>query len=382
MRHTLQPLTHPVNPFSVPRLRGRLPAALRALSLALALAAIGSAAPWAPAAGGMVTVAPSAADAVLRALESPIRVVPLVPGAEEQSRQLFSLWVSGSVDLERSEARPSPRFPGRVLYRQAPAPTPARRLDERLAFRRAPSGVAATLDPSAAWVDLQGAPTEIRCRVGGGEYLFRKDAELRHDGPVDRPKMIAGVRDFLRENRFVRESDADAQGPAELVLRRVNREGAAGEGSENFIVQADVVVGRTFEGKPVVNSKAVLGVSPATGEIVKFGLFNWTPARPEKARVVLGRTGFDAASALLSRVEGRLRERWGGFSRAGVVRAEAAWVQTADALVPVLVFEVEAEYAYPDGSTVVQPGLEILGLAGEGDFFGEHTRKGEDPLPH
>lgn len=382
MRQTLQPGTHPVNPFSVPLLRRRIPAAIRALSLALTLAAIGSAAPWVPAAGGMVTVAPEAAEAVLRALEAPVRVVPLVPGAEEQSRHLFSLWVSGSVDLDRAETRPSPRFPGRVLYRQVPVPTPARRLDERLAFRQATSGTTVTLDPSAAWVDFQGSPAEIRCRMGGGEYLFRKDAELRHDGPVDRPKLIAGVRDFLRENRFVRESDADAQGPAEVVLRRVNREGAAGEVSEDFIVQADVVVGRSFEGKPVVNSKAVLGVSPATGEIVKFGLFNWTPARPEKARVVLGRTGFDAASSLLRRVEGRLRERWGGFSRAGVVRAEAAWVQTGNALVPVLVFEVEAEYAYPDGSTVFQPGMEILGLAGEGDFSGEHPRTEEDPLPH
>ncbi|MBP7864949.1 MAG: hypothetical protein KA419_03285 [Acidobacteria bacterium] len=383
MQRRFLPKAIPGTSLSVPASRRALPGALRALCLGLALAAVGITATGAPAAGGMVTVAPKAADAVLRALEAPVRVVPLVPGAEDQSRHLFSLWVSGSVELDQAEVRSSTRFPGRVLYRQATSPTPSRRLGERLVFRRTPSGVTVTLDPQALRVDAGEPSADVRCRVGGGQFLFRKNVEARHDGPVDRVKLVDEVRGFLRENRFVRESDADRQGPAEVVLRRVNQEGADGGAPEDFVVQADVVIGRAFEGKPVVNSKAVLGVSPSTGEIVKFGLFDWVPARPEKARVVLGRTGFDAASELLNRMEAKVRERRGAFVRAEVVRAEAAWVQTADALVPVMVFEVEAEYAYPDGSTVRQPGLEILSLAGGDDVVdGEPGRDGENPLPH
>jgi len=324
----------------------------------------------------------------------------------EQCRTLMRTWVSGSMDLSAATKRTSTRF-DRTSYVQQSSSDTLRLPTERLGVtpeqapiaRRAQQRIAVQLDPAALRSVAQAEPVHMVFREGAGHLKFQKMKEVRARTALAEAEAIQLARSFLDGNSLLKQTGSDKVGRVYVQERRISEDRGAGQASDDYLVQQDVVFEREVEGQPVINSKIVVGFEPDTRDIVLLEHFNWTPIQQQVAdqsadppftlprsmaltRVtapLARRVVAQSDTGLRGRVEAKIRAVSGDkFTRAEVTRAMRAWFQTEDSLVPVLVFETKVTFASARGP-MTEPYLEVINLAGSDDVLYPGRRQAEAP---
>ena len=324
----------------------------------------------------------------------------------EQCRTLMRTWVSGSMDLSAATKRTSTRF-DRTSYVQQSSSDTLRLPTERLRVtpeqapiaRRAQQRIAVQLDPAALRSVAQAEPVHMVFREGAGHLKFQKMKEVRARTALAEAEAIQLARSFLDGNSLLKQTGSDKVGRVYVQERRISEDRGAGQASDDYLVQQDVVFEREVEGQPVINSKIVVGFEPDTRDIVLLEHFNWTPIQQQVAdqsadppftlprsmaltRVtapLARRVVAQSDTGLRGRVEAKIRAVSGDkFTRAEVTRAMRAWFQTEDSLVPVLVFETKVTFASARGP-MTEPYLEVINLAGSDDVLYPGRRQAEAP---
>lgn len=336
----------------------------------------------------------------------PLKQLTLDKAQMEQSRTRMRTWVSGSMDLGAATKRTSTRF-NRTSYVEQSSSDTLRLPTERLGAaaeqapiaRRAQQRTPVQLAPAAARSAAQAEPVQMVFREGAGHLKFQKMKEVRARTALPEAEAIQLARDFLNGNSLLRQTESDKVGRAYVQERRISEDRGAGQASDDYLVQQDVIFEREVEGQPVINSKIVVGFEPDTRDILLLEHFNWTPIQQQVAdqsadppgslpramslaRVtapLARRVAAQPDANLRSRVEAKIRSVSGeNFTRAEVARAMRAWFQTEDGLVPVLVFETKVTFASARGP-ITEPYLEVINLAGSDDVLYPGRRRAEAP---
>ncbi|MCJ7823185.1 MAG: hypothetical protein MUQ26_08960, partial [Armatimonadetes bacterium] len=324
----------------------------------------------------------------------------------EQSRTRMRTWVSRSMDLGAATKRTSTRF-NRTSYVEQSSSDTLRLPTERLGAAQEQAPVAGQVQrraavqvaPAAARAVAQAEPIHMVFRDGAGHLKFQKTKEVRAHAALAEAEAIQLARDFLNGNSLLKQTGSDKVGRVYVQERRISEDRGAGQTSDDYLVQQDVVFEREVEGQPVINSKIVVGFQPDTRDILLLEHFNWTPIQQQVAdqsadppftlprsmaltratAPLARRVAAQPDANLRSRVEAKIRAVSGDkFTRAEVVGAMRAWFQTEDRLVPVLVFETEVTFPSERGP-ITEPYVELINLAGSDDVLYPGRRRAEAP---
>jgi len=334
--------------------------------------------------------------------------VPLNKPFIDQNKQLFRTWVSGSIDLTKATKRVSRRF-NRTTFGQKVTRIKPRLLTERLKLisrTETPTGgaVSPVAQPRAkvsaqpqakakvrytSGLQLEKVkalqlktPMQIIYREGPMYFRFQKLREVRAEAPLQKSVAVQLGKNFLLNNSFIRETNKDKIGAVYVQERRINEERGERQQPVDYLVQQDLVFERHYEGKPVLNSKAVIGIFPGTKEIVLFKHFNWTPLEEQKIQKIspqmLRSVSSATGSEIANRLQQKIRKYSGKFTRAEVKQVIPAWFQTEESLIPVLAFEIFIEYPSPKGPWS-RTYLEVINLAGSDDIFFKERKAVQRP---
>ena len=333
-----------------------------------------------------------------------------------QTGALMRTWVSGSMDLSKAQKRESSRVIGRTSYVEQSTvdtlrlPTERFKITQKNAIPtskvKAQSGV--QLDPKAAKTLKLVTPVHMIYRESPGHLKFHKIKETKAKKPLTKTQAIQAAQNFLSDNLLLKQTDFDKVGDIYVQERRINEDRGEGQEPDDYLVQQDVVFERQVDGKPVVNSRIVVGFQPDTMDIVLLEHFNWTPllelqaadqsdkplsTTPFSRKQAISSTGQSqpsetssaktashtdlkiqavrapSATNMRKQVEAKIRAVSGrSASNAEVVNVISAWFQTEENLVPVLAIEVNVTVASPMGP-ITEPYLELINLAGNDDIF-------------
>lgn len=303
-----------------------------------------------------------------------LKTVPLKTLERDQNKLLFRTWVSESIDLNKAVKRTSPRTQ-RTTFKQSVMTEKLRMPTERMLLPKPPKPGSLTTPQlqrqAIRSVSLQ-KPVEVHYREGLANFRYHKMKEAKATAMIPTAEAIKLSRDFLVQNHFLQETDVDKVGTSYILNRRIDEQGGA-----NYITQQDIVFERSFEGKPVINSKMVIGLDPGTKEILLIKHYNWTPMDKQATRqlTLQERTAAKSNSGTIirQRLEEKIRKTSGNFVRATVKQVIPAWFQTDNGLIPVIVFPINVEHATPRGPRT-RDYLEVINLAGsDDDLFGKRS---------
>jgi hypothetical protein len=338
------------------------------------------------------------------------KFVPSSTVQMDQNRKLFRTWVSGSINLDKAIQKVSTRFI-RTKYMQEVTSEKLRLPTERL--KLVPIKHISPMSPQSETMDtpfsnqgnisqknepmifytpelqLQnvkavtlGSPIKILYSEGPMYFKFHKLKEGKVKQPLQKSEAIQISKAFLLKNTFLKETLKDKIGNLYVANRRINEGGAEGKEVADYVVQQDVVFERMYEGKPVINSKIVIGLKPDTKEIILFKHFNWVPLEeqnekqmsPQEAQLSSSTHGNSNSSESRNTISSRLKQKiikhGGNFTLVTVKQVIPSWFQTQDGLLPVLVSEYEMEYPDKYGISI-RPGIEIINLSGNDEIFFE-----------
>ena len=325
-----------------------------------------------------------------------------------QNRQVIRTWVEGSIDLSKATKRVSPIF-NRTTYKQSITLEKLRLPTERLILSpqlttqiseqetseqgklkalSLKSGSPNILVKQSPQLQQQKAvklvkPVEAFYREGPMYYKFQKLKEMKAKDTIPEAKAITCARNFLTDNKFLQETTKDKVGRVYIQNRHINEEGAEGKAATDYLVQQDIVFERLYEGKPVINSKIVVGFQPVTGEIVLFKHFNWTPIEEQRSEQIdpqkLKAARSDSGAGIINRLEEKIRKYNGNFNRAIVKEAIPAWFQTEESLLPVMAFKIDIKFKSPQG-IFQRDYLEVINLTGDDDIFFKSNQPVQEPV--
>ncbi len=314
-------------------------------------------------------------------------VVPTATEVIQEKQQIFQTWVSASIDLKKAQKRESKRFK-RTSFTQELAKPVMRMPNERLKIEKKKGAMRPQLMLKPGLVKpgvikpLK-KPAKLLYREGLMHFEFYKLEDLTAAKPIAKNEALKIAKDFCLANKFIEETGKDKIGQTYVYDGRIAEEGAEGKKEKNYLVQQDVVFERWYEGKPVVNSKVVLGMKPSTKEIIEFKHLNWVPVKESAAHKVTAQTVKSSWSGntneLQQRISTKIKKISGKFRRAHVKKTVSAWYQSGDQLVPILVFEVQLDFP---GSKQLQEGrnyIEAINLAGSDDIFFQDQRQPQMP---
>ena len=309
-------------------------------------------------------------------------VVPTTYEVLEKKRLLFKTWVSGSIDLQKAKKRESKRFM-RTSFTQEVIKEKLRTTKERLKMIREQKRLKPQLLLHEIQVKELTKPTRVLYREGPMYFQFIKFKKLMANVPLSKDEAISMAREFCIANKFIEETPKDKIGRIDVIERRINEERGEGEKSDDYLVQQDVVFERWYEGKPVINSKIVMGLHPTTKEIIQFKHFNWVPLKEESTKRIsqqeLKKVKTATTEEIQKRIEGKIRRISGNFLRAEIKKVVPAWFQTNEKLIPVLVFEVELEFPRQEAREK-RSYLEAINLVGSDDVFYKDYRTAQRPV--
>lgn len=302
------------------------------------------------------------------------KTVPLNTLERDQNKVLFRTWVSESIDLNRAARRTSRRIP-RTTFKQSVMTEKLRMPAERMLLPKPPKP-GALITPQLQRQAIRSValqkPVEVYYREGLANFRYHKVKEAKAKAPIPTAEAIKLSRDFLVQNRFLQETDVDKVGTSYIINRRIDEQGGA-----NYITQQDIVLERSFEGKPVINSKMVIGLDPGTKEILLIKHFHWTPMNRQATRqlTLQERTAARSHSGAIvrQRLEEKIQKTSGKFTRATVKQVIPAWFQTDNGLIPIIAFRINVEHSTPRGLRT-RDYLEVINLAGsDDDLFGKRS---------
>ena len=345
------------------------------------------------------------------------KIVPLSTVQMEQHRKLFRTWVSGSINLNEAIKKVSKRF-NRTTYMQEVTSEKLRLPTERLKLIPIKdispmSQQSGTMDtpfsiqgkisqknePMIFYTpELQiqnvktvtlGRPIKILYREGPMYFKFHKLKESKVKEPLQKSEAIQISKAFLLKNTFLKETLKDKIGKVYVANRRINEGGAEGKEVADYVVQQDVTFERMYEGKPVINSKIVIGLNPDTREIILFKHFNWVPLEEQREKQMSSQemqlfssthgnsNSSESRNTISSRLKQKIIKYGGNFTLATVKQVIPAWFQTKHGLIPVLVPEYEIEY--PDKKGILSyRGMGIINLSGNDEIFFEGRKNKKD----
>ena len=214
------------------------------------------------------------------------KIIRLDRQKKDENKLFFRTWVSGSFDLDESTKRVSKRF-DRISYGQEISSEkislPAERLKIKTIKKRTKwwyfwkkprvFNTPALQTDKVKKLDLE-KPIQVLYREGSAYFKYIKFKEDKTKVALEHSKAIGLTKQFLLKNLFLSETDKDKIGPVFVEKRRINKDGGEGKKPYDYLVQQDVVFSRQYEGKPVINSKVVIGLLPSTKEIVLFKHLN------------------------------------------------------------------------------------------------------------
>jgi len=338
------------------------------------------------------------------------KVVPSSAVQMDQYRNLFRTWVSGSIDLKKAIKKDSRRFI-RTTYMIEVTSEKLRLPTERLKLvpiKHIPSipphpetmdrplsnqdNISQKNEPIIFYnpeLQLQNvkavtleSPIKNLYREGPMYFKFHKLKEGKVKQPLQESEAIQISKAFLFNNTFLKETVKDKIGNVYVLNRRINEGGAEGEEVADYVVQQDVVFERMYEGRPVINSKIVIGLKPDTREIILFKHFNWVPLEEQKEKQLSSQetqlfrsthgnsNSPESKDTIINRLKQKIIKYGGNFTLANVNQVIPAWYQTQDSLIPVLVSKYEMEYPTEHGISIRQ-GIEIINLSGSDEIFFE-----------
>lgn len=282
--------------------------------------------------------------------KQPASVVALAPDGAERGKQAMRAWTERVMNLEAANQRESSRFL-RTSYTQEQARDVPMHLGDRRDGRGAFAAAAATGTVSVLYRESD----------SGTDMRFQKMKEQGTPSGKLMPQgeALAQAESFFVANGFIQPSGDDTIIAREVRDRRRSEE-VTGGGELDYLAQQDLVLRRGYEGKPVINSSATVGVLPGSDEVVLVKLTSWSPAAEGGKTEV--KPAYDDARAkvlageLADKLQATISAQLGGEADTAIVRdMEESWFQSErDGLVPVLVFSVEiaAEHAGEDQHTV------------------------------
>jgi hypothetical protein len=283
----------------------------------------------------------------------PATAIALDPSGAERGKAAMRAWTSRVTNLDNANRRQSTRF-DRTSYTDPQA----RDVPMHLGDRRAKDGsVGDSRAASAGSVSIV-----YRESTNGREMMFEKlgkdQAHKATGSGLPEKQATEQARTFMVENGLIAETGSDLIGRVEVRERHENQEEATSEA--DFLVQQDLVLRRTFEGKPVINASASIGVLPAGNEVVSLKVANWTPVSSSSDARTEIKPAFDGARAkklaeqLQSQLVDVLKDQLGQDAEGAVVKdMEESWFASdRDGLIPALVFVVELGDSSGDRHTV------------------------------
>jgi len=322
------------------------------------------------------------------------RIIPIDKEKHDQNRLLFRTWVSESIDLEKASKRESVRF-NRTSYIQEVTLEAIRLPSERFELVK-------TKKPKKWWrfwkktefkitpklqldkikkLELK-SPIMLLFRAGPSYFKFEKLNEIRAEKVLTESQAVELAKDFLEKNLFVIETEKDVMGLIEVEETRINEDAGEGKEPDDYLIQQDVVFGRKFDDKPVLNSQIVVGFLPDNRDIALFEHFDWTPLVEKKeerlSRKKLESLGLFSRDDIITRLEEKIRKISTKFIRAEVTQVIPAWYQTDESLIPVLGFEIEIEFPSQKGP-FIQDYFEVMNLVGSDEVFFKDYLVGERP---
>jgi hypothetical protein len=297
--------------------------------------------------------------------------VPVKNVAKEQNKTLFHTWVSGSIDFKKSKKRVSTRF-NRATYHQKVKTMKLRLPGERM--KKNDKGKPQLNLKNVKTLKMK-KETDLFYREGPGYQKYQAIKESKAKKKIPKAKAVQLAKKFLEDNGFLKQSAKDKIGTVYVQERRMNEEGdeKAKTKPKDSLLQQDVVFERSYDGRPVINSKIVVGFVPDTTEIVNFKHYDWTPMEESRAKTLStqelkGRGAPLSANDIKKRLKEKIQRTTGKATKSKVKEVVPAWFQTQDGLIPVLAFRVGVDYTDKRG-TLSRDYLEVINLAGSDDIF-------------
>lgn len=305
--------------------------------------------------------------------------VPVNKAAKDQNKARFRTWTSGSMDLGKAKKRVSDRF-NRTTYHQNVKTMKLRLPGERM--KKSDKGTPELQMGKLKTLRMQKG-VDLFYREGPGYLKYQAVKEIKARKAMPNAQAVQLARKFLEENGFLQQSGKDRVATIYVQERRMNEDSAENTKAKpaDSLLQQDVVFERSYDGKPVLNSKIVVGFLPDVQEIVNFKHFNWTPTEDSQAKTlsnqeIKGKGAPVSGDEIKNRLKEKIQRTTGKATKSNVKEAFPAWFQTQDGLIPVLAFRVGVDYADKKG-TLSRDYLEVINLAGSDDaLFPE--QKGED----
>lgn len=297
--------------------------------------------------------------------------VPVKKVVKEQNKTLFRTWVSGSIDFKKSKKRVSDRF-NRTTYHQKVKTMKLRLPGERM--KKNAKGKPQLNLKNVKTLKMK-KETDLFYREGPGYQKYQAIKESKAKKKIPKAKAVQLAKKFLEDNGFLKQSAKDKIATAYVQERRMNEEGDEKTKTKpvDSLLQQDVVFERSYDGRPVINSKIVVGFMPDTTEIVNFKHFDWTPMEESKAKTLStqelkGKGAPVSGDDIKKRLKQKIQRTTGKATKSNVKEVVPAWFQTQDGLVPVLAFRVGVDYTDKRG-TLSRDYLEVINLAGSDDIF-------------
>ena len=165
-------------------------------------------------------------------------------------------------------------------------------------------------------------------------------------GGLDAQHAEASAKSFFFENGLLQEGDRDVVAWTEIRERRTNADMPFGE-ILDYLEQQDIILHREYNGKPVVNSSATIGVLPKEEEVTLIKISNWASTMEEHAFTIKPESSDGEAAEIADSLERKItalieKESRGVATSADVIDIQEGYYQHEDkGLIPVLVCEAE-----------------------------------------
>lgn len=296
------------------------------------------------------------------------------------NKNLIRKWVAGSFDISKAKVRESKIFKRKTFQSDIQKDT-LRFPKERFIFQNqnnvsTPFNVVPNLNINTLQMIQLTQPLKILYKEGDGYFKFQKLKEGLFTQTMNQDLAIKSSKDFILENKFIREETNDKIDKIIVLERRINQEDSQGKVAKDYIVQQDVIFERSYQGKPVLNSKVILGLQPKSGEILSFKHFNWTPTETKTipTKSVKNFTPIKKTEEFKSLLTKRLNRDSQEFKNALVKDVVFGWFQTKTALYPIVGVEVDVTFESKAGKYVA-PYFEMFNLAGSDTIFDEDYKQ-------
>ena len=278
-----------------------------------------------------------------------LKTIPLDKVKERENKLFLRTWVSGSIDLKGAKERKS-SVAGYVSYQKKVKLNPIRLSEERLTIRKNPTKKGEAPTRSAILKKKQikklkiKEPILIIYREGSNYFKYKKFVQKSAQIQLNDAEFLKTTREFLTGNDFLKETLKDIIGDSFVQKHKVNQETATEGAFNDHVVRQDAILKRHYDGKPVLNSKIIIGIFPSEKDIVLFDHFNWSPLKEDEERTIDKSVLKDLAN-YLDRLINKVRAACQGSSKATITEVFPAWYQTETEVIPVLAYWVDMQYS-------------------------------------